>query len=137
MLILIGIWGLAQNRFVAIWAPGIQPAELALLLPGMIVVCSSISVGCGCGLLLPRHALLLAMRLLLAFLPALAALVQGRGHRSGTQSDRILGKFLVKLRVVMSASWGSFAPPGWGPLQTGLLEIRSENSLPASSTAWR
>ena len=64
ILIGIGIWGVVQNKFVGIWAPGIQPAGVRT---AMILVCSLFSLGCGAGLLLPRYAPL-AMRIFLAFL---------------------------------------------------------------------
>ena len=109
MLIMIGIWGLAQNRFVAIWAPGIQPAGLQA---GMIVVCSLISIGCGCGLLMPRHALL-AMRVLLAFL--LLWLVWCKGAAIA-RAPKVIGSWesLGETAVVLSASWVLAALPGSG-----------------------
>ena len=110
MLIMIGIWGFLQNRFVAIWAPGIQPAELQA---PMVVVCSLVSVVCGCGLLMERHALL-SMRLLLAFL--LLWLIWCKGVAiAGAPKVIASWESLGETAVVASASWALAAWPGSAP----------------------
>ena len=111
MLIIIGIWGFVQNRFVAIWAPGIRPAELQA---PMVVVCSLISVGGGCGLLMPRHALT-AMRVLLAFL--LIWLVWCKGVAiAGAPQVIASWESLGETAVVASACWALAELPGNEPL---------------------
>lgn len=63
-MILIGIWGFAQFEFVAVWAPGIEPA--AFRMPA-VIACSLLSTVVGAGLLWPPYAST-AARLLLGFL---------------------------------------------------------------------
>lgn len=100
ILIIIGIWGLAEDKFVGIWAPGIQPASLKT---PMILACSLFSLGAGAGLLLPRYAPL-AMRIFLAFLCVWlvwckgVALVRAPGEFASWES-------LGETCVIISATW--------------------------------
>lgn len=100
VLIAIGIWGFGQSQFVAIWAPGIQPAGLRA---PMIVACSLVSVLAGAGLIVQRFQLT-AMQLLLGFLCVWlvwckgAALVHAPTELASFES-------LGETAVVMSAAW--------------------------------
>lgn len=64
LLVAFGVWGLAERAFIAIWAPGVQPAALG---PIMVTICSAISIIGGAGIAAPRFAAA-AARLLLLFL---------------------------------------------------------------------
>lgn len=64
LFVAIGVWGFVQGGFVAVWAPGIQPAGLR---PVMAILCALVSVLAGAGLLWRRSAPV-AARALLAFL---------------------------------------------------------------------
>lgn len=96
----IGIWGLAQGGFVAIWAPGIRPAALG---PVMSVACSVISLVTGAGLLWPRTEPISA-RVLLAFLLVwlvwckVAALIHAPASAASWES-------LGETTVLLAATW--------------------------------
>lgn len=64
LLFATGVWGLARGSFVAIWAPGIQPAALR---PAMVIACSLVSAIAGIGLLW-EHSAYRSSRVLLALL---------------------------------------------------------------------
>lgn len=111
LLAAIGIWGLAAADFVAIWAPGIQPAQLR---PAMAIACSVISLATGVGLLWPRTCRL-AARILLAFLclwlvwSKAIALIHAAAAAASWES-------LGETAVVLSAAWAlSFTSREPGP----------------------
>lgn len=64
VMIAVGLWGFAVSSFVAIWAPGIQPAGLRA---PMAFACSLVSTAAGGGLLW-RGSARLASRVLLGLL---------------------------------------------------------------------
>lgn len=108
VLIAIGIWGFAQSQFVAIWAPGIQPA--ALRAP-MIVASSLISIFAGAGLLVRRFAPM-AMRLLLGFLGVWLVWCKGTALVHAP-TELASWESLGETAVVVSAAWAlaQAAPP--------------------------
>ena len=64
LIILIGLWGLVELGFVAIWAPGVGPPVLR---EPIALSCSLVSIVTGVGLLWPRFKLI-AAGILFAFL---------------------------------------------------------------------
>lgn len=106
VLIGIGIWGLAQGTFVAIWAPGIRPAGFRA---PMINACSLISLGGGAGLVSARHARFAAL-LLLVFLCVWLIWCKGPAL---VHSPLVVGSWesLGETAVILSAAW-ALAGPG-------------------------
>jgi len=100
VLIAIGIWGLAQFAFIAIWVPGIQPA--ALRAP-MMIACSLISLLAGAGLLWPRYQST-AARMLLGFF--LVWLIWCKGPAlARSPADLAVWESLGETAVLTAAAW--------------------------------
>lgn len=105
IMVAIGIWGLTALRFVAIWAPGIQPPQLRI---PMVIVCSLFSIVTGAGLLWPRSAPI-AARLLLGFLCLWLVWCKGVAL---VRAPTVLASWesLGETAVVMSATWAAAQP---------------------------
>lgn len=116
-MIAIGFWGLAQSTFVAIWAPGIQPADLR---PALAVACALVSIVTGLALLSPRTAPMGAY-VLFAFLCLWLLWAKGVPL---VQSPGVLASWegLGETAVVTAAAWALTA--GLNGDQSGDRDLR-------------
>lgn len=105
MMVAIGVWGLTELRFVAIWAPGIQPPQLRT---PMVIVCSIFSIVTGAGLLWARSRST-AARLLFAFLCLWLVWCKGVAL---VRAPTVVASWesLGETAVVMSATWALAQP---------------------------
>jgi uncharacterized membrane protein len=100
LIILIGLWGLVEAEFVAIWAPGVGPA---ILRQPIALGFSLISIITGIGLLWPRFTAM-AAGILFAFL--CLWLVWAKGLPLVRAPTAVVSwESLGETAVVLSAAW--------------------------------